>query len=137
MTKCFFNATLVLPDRLLPKGWLLVEDQKIARYGTGDPLVTEEMIDCGGQYLSPGFIDVHCHGGGGGSFGKLKLEEHVKALKMHLSHGTTSMTPTAGTDKVEEMKKYSQIRAEIDKRIDLPTIWATLWKDPLRSLILI
>lgn len=120
MTKCFFNATLVLLDRLLPKGWLLVEDQKIARYGTGEPLDAEEMIDCGGQYLSPGFIDVHCHGGGGGSFGKLELEEHVKALKMHLAHGTTSMTPTAGTDKVEEMKQYAQIKSEIDKRTDLP-----------------
>lgn len=120
MTKCFFNATLVLPDRLLPKGWLLVENEKIAQYGAGEPIDADEMIDCGGQYLSPGFIDVHCHGGGGGSFGKLELEDHVKALKMHLSHGTTAMTPTAGTDKVEEMKQYAQIKAEIDKRTDLP-----------------
>lgn len=120
MTKCFINATLVLPDRLLPKGWLLVENQKIARYGTGEPIAADEMIDCGGQYLSPGFIDVHCHGGGGGSFGKLELEEHVKALKMHLAHGTTSITPTTGTDKVKEMKQYAQIKAEIDRRADLP-----------------
>lgn len=120
MTKCFINATLVLPDRLLPKGWLLVENQKIARYGTGEPIAADEMIDCGGQYLSPGFIDVHCHGGGGGSFGKLELEEHVKALKMHLAHGTTSITPTTGTDKVKEMKQYAQIKTEIDRRADLP-----------------
>ena len=106
MTKCFFNATLVLSDQLLSEGWLLVEDQKIARYGTGESIAADEMIDCGGQYLSPGFIDVHCHGGGGGSFGKLELEEHVKAMKMYLSHGVTAMTPTAATDKAEEMKIF-------------------------------
>ena len=64
MTKCFYNATLILPDRLLPNGWLLVENEKIARYGSGEPASAEEMIDCEGKYLSPGFIDVHCHGGG-------------------------------------------------------------------------
>ena len=120
MSKCFYNATLVLSDRLLSNGWLLVENQKIARYGTGEPPAAEEGIDCKGQYLSPGFIDVHCHGGGGGSFGKPELEEHVKAMKMHLSHGVTSMTPTTATDKAEEMKLFAQIKAAIDQRRDLP-----------------
>ena len=120
MKKCFHNATLVLPDRLLSHGWLLVEEGKILRYGDGTPAEAEETIDCGGKYLAPGFIDVHCHGGGGGSFGKPELEEHVKALKMHLSHGTTAMTPTTATASVEEMKQFAAIKAEIDKRSDLP-----------------
>ena len=68
MTKCYYNATLVLADRLLPGGWVLVEEGKIRRYGEGEVLSADEMIDCKGEYLSPGFIDVHCHGGGGGSF---------------------------------------------------------------------
>ena len=120
MKKCFHNATLVLPDRLLSHGWLLVEEGKILCYGDGTPAEAEETIDCGGKYLAPGFIDVHCHGGGGGSFGKPELEEHVKALKMHLSHGTTAMTPTTATASVEEMKQFAAIKAEIDKRSDLP-----------------
>ena len=120
MKKCFHNATLVLPDRLLSHGWLLVEEGKILCYGDGTPAEAEETIDCGGKYLAPGFIDVHCHGGGGGSFGKPELEEHVKALKMHLSHGTTAMTPTTATASVEEMKRFAAIKAEIDKRGDLP-----------------
>lgn len=120
MKKCFHNATLVLPDRLLSQGWLLVEEGKILCYGDGTPAEAEETIDCGGKYLAPGFIDVHCHGGGGGSFGKPELEEHVKALKMHLSHGTTAMTPTTATASVEEMKQFAAIKAEIDKRSDLP-----------------
>lgn len=120
MRKLFANATLVLTDRLLPNGWLLEENGKILRFGNGEAPTADQTIDCGGKYLSPGFIDVHCHGGGGGSFGRLELEDHVKAMKMHLCHGTTSMTPTAGTDKVEEMKIFAQIKAEIDRREDLP-----------------
>ena len=68
MSKLFVNATLVLPDRLLPNGWLLEDGGKILRYGSGAAPEAEETVDCCGKYLSPGFIDVHCHGGGGGSF---------------------------------------------------------------------
>lgn len=41
MSKCFYNATLVLPDRLLKSGWLLVDGEKIARYGSGEPIAAE------------------------------------------------------------------------------------------------
>ena len=51
MKKCFYNATLVLPDKLLPDGWLLVDGEKIAQYGTGEPAAADERIDCGGAYL--------------------------------------------------------------------------------------
>ena len=120
MSKVFINATLVLPDRLLKDGWLLEQNGKIAGYGPGTPPEADETVDCGGLYLSPGFIDVHCHGGGGGSFGRLELEQHVTAMKLHLRHGTTSMTPTPSTGKAEDIRKLAEIKAEIDKREDLP-----------------
>lgn len=131
MTKLFTNAVLVLPDRLLYDGWLLEENGKIAQYGNGQPPVATEIIDCGGQYLSPGFIDVHCHGGGGGNFSKPELEEHVKAMKMHLNHGVTSMTPTPGTIDPEEIRKLGQIKTEIDKREDLPHHLGYFMEGPL------
>ena len=55
MAKVFTNATLVLADRLLPNGWLLEENGKIAQYGSGIAPEADEIIDCGGKYLSPGF----------------------------------------------------------------------------------
>lgn len=120
MTKRYINASLVLPDRILEQGWLLEENGKILRYGPGCPPEADETIDCGRQFLSPGFIDVHCHGGGGGSFGKPIPEQHIKALQMHLSHGVTSMTPTTATASVEEMKQYAEIMQMIRARDDLP-----------------
>ena len=120
MTKCFYNATLVLPDRLLPNGWVLIEDGKIKRFGDAEPISADEMIDCKGEYLSPGFIDVHCHGGGGGSFASMEYEQHEKALKMHMEHGLTAITPTPGTLDVNELKTLREIKEKVDARTDLP-----------------
>ena len=120
MKKCFYNATLVLPDKLLPDGWLLVDGEKIAQYGTGEPAAADERIDCGGAYLSPGFIDVHCHGGGGGSFQGLDLDSHVKAMKAHLAHGVTAMTPAPTAATPEELRKLAEIKKQIDGMKDVP-----------------
>lgn len=131
MSKLFTNATLVLADRLLPNGWLLENEGKILRYGQGDAPTAEEIMDCGGKYLSPGFIDVHCHGGGGGSFMSMDLGQHIKAMEMHLKHGVTALTPTPGTIDPEEIKKLAAIKAEIDKRSDLPHHLGYFMEGPL------
>ena len=120
MSKLFTNATLVLSDRLMENGWLLEDSGKILRYGTGTAPHAEEIFDCGGKYLSPGFIDVHCHGGGGGSFMSTDIEGHIKAMKMHLDHGVTAMTPTPGTADVQTIQILANIKAELSKRDDLP-----------------
>lgn len=131
MSQLFTNATLVLSDRLLPNGWLLEENGKIIRYGSDNAPNADLIVDCGGKYLSPGFIDVHCHGGGGGRFSSLNIEDHVKAMRMHLSHGVTSMTPTPGTIDPEEIRKLGEIKAEIDKRNDLPHHFGYFMEGPL------
>ena len=131
MAKLFTNATLVLADRLLPNGWLLEENGKIARYGNGEAPAADEIIDCGGNYLSPGFIDVHCHGGGGGSFMSMDLQQHIQAMQMHLKHGVTALTPTPGTIDPEEIRKLGEIKAEIDKRDDLPHHLGYFMEGPL------
>lgn len=120
MRTCFVHATLVLPDRLLPEAWLLTEEGKILHYGTGEPPAAVETVDCGGNYLSPGFIDVHCHGGGGNSFMELDLQEHINAMRLHLSHGVTSLTPTPITAKPEDLRLLRRIKEQIDAMPDLP-----------------
>ena len=71
MKTVFNNCNLVLPDRVAP-GSVLVENGIIAGVTAADtaaePFPPEwnrdnpELVDCGGQYLSPGFIDIHNHG---------------------------------------------------------------------------
>src|SRR5262249_58450996 len=63
----FRNATLVLPDRLVPNSGMVVAEGRII--AVGEPRGTPSGgTDLGGKYLAPGFVDVHVHGGGGGDF---------------------------------------------------------------------
>lgn len=58
------GADLVLPDRVLERGTLVIRDGRIesveARAIDGPAGATR--IDCTGQVIVPGFIDVHVHG---------------------------------------------------------------------------
>lgn len=94
MTTLFKNAKVILIDREI-LGGLLVEDGKIKEVYEGEvpEIKADEVFDCEGKYLSPGFIDVHVHGGDGGYFMSGEYEQIDAACKMHMKHGTTSMTP--------------------------------------------
>ena len=51
--------------------------------------------------IIPGFVDLHCHGGGG--FDTMDGSDAIVGMsKYHLSHGTTSIMPTTWTNKFEE-----------------------------------
>jgi alpha-D-ribose 1-methylphosphonate 5-triphosphate diphosphatase len=56
------NATLVLPDRIVEGGWLLIEDEKILDLGeeATHPAGADRAIDACAQFLLPGLIDLHC-----------------------------------------------------------------------------
>lgn len=123
MKKWMKNARLVMADRILEDGALYIDGGKIGWVGPArqaPQLDAEETVDCGGLYLSPGLIDVHCHGGDGGSFMSTSLEEHVRAMRYHLRNGVTSMTPTPTGPSAEDMEKLAGIKREIDARADLP-----------------
>ncbi|MCO6048236.1 alpha-D-ribose 1-methylphosphonate 5-triphosphate diphosphatase [Mesorhizobium sp. RP14(2022)] len=51
------NAVLVLPDRLVDKGWVTVADGRIVEWGEGD--APERGFDLKGDYLLPGLIELH------------------------------------------------------------------------------
>jgi len=57
------GGTLLDPSRTLnERGDLLIVDGKIARVGGRiDPGEDADVLDCSGAFVSPGFIDVHCH----------------------------------------------------------------------------
>jgi N-acetylglucosamine-6-phosphate deacetylase len=97
----FTNATLILPDRL-ERGSLLVESGRIAVVGGGaDSGAT--IIDLGGDYLAPGFIDLHVHGGAGADFMDGTPEAFAAVCAAHLRHGTTSLLPTSTVARHEQI----------------------------------
>lgn len=68
--------------------WMLMHGDSIVATGTGRGPHATTVVDATGCWLAPGFIDLHCHGGGGHSFDD-GAEEILAALGVHRSHGTT------------------------------------------------
>ena len=68
-----------------------------------------EGVDGKGLYLSHGFIDIHCHGGGGADFMDGTEEAWRTAARLHLTHGTTCMTPTTLSATREELLRAFEI----------------------------
>ena len=58
------DGTVVLPDRTIEHGTILIEGRYISSIDDGD-ITGAESIDLGGMTILPGFIDVHIHGASG------------------------------------------------------------------------
>ena len=59
-----------------------------------EPIAYDNTIDAGGNFVTPGFIDLHCHGGGGADFTDGDPDGVRTATLTHLHHGTTTLFPT-------------------------------------------
>ncbi len=98
------NGTIVTPFRELPNGTLTVEDGKITGIYSGDATVPDaETIDARGQYIAPGFIDIHLHGGGGADFMDGTVDAFLTIAETHARYGTTAMVPTTLTAEKEDL----------------------------------
>jgi N-acetylglucosamine-6-phosphate deacetylase len=88
------GGDLVLPDRLVSEGSLLLEDARIGAIETRrvDPSGAV-VIDATGCYVVPGFIDVHVHGVEG--YDTLDGDGAVAQIASRLVHyGVTAFCPT-------------------------------------------
>lgn len=99
------NARVITPYRIIDRGCVVVEGDSI-KYVGKDTGFAEELpgIDAEGNYIAPGFIDIHTHGGGGHDFMDGTLEAFLGAAEIHARFGTTSMLPTTLTSTYEELK---------------------------------
>lgn len=89
------GGVLVLADRLLP-GSVVTEGQRIAAVlPAGEPLPSGERIDLAGNFLTPGFIDLHVHGGDNADFMDATAEAFRTICRAHARHGTTALLATS------------------------------------------
>jgi len=100
-------SVVVTPDRVLRPGWVRVAGDRIDVVGEGVP-ADPTATDLGDVVLVAGFVDVHCHGGGGASFGD-GAEDAARAADLHLAHGTTTVMASLVTGSRERLS--SQIDA--------------------------
>jgi N-acetylglucosamine-6-phosphate deacetylase len=90
-----FVGQVVFPDRIAA-GTVVVHDGRIAQLlSAGDTLPGDaQIIDAGPGFISPGFVDLHVHGGGGGDFMDGTADAFRAALKANARHGTTRLAAT-------------------------------------------
>lgn len=112
-----YNGRILTPYRIIPRGTVVVTGDKITAVQEGNIAVPGAIaIDAGGQYIAPGFIDIHVHGGGGHDFMDGSVNAFLKIAETHARHGTTAMLPTTLTSEKEELfqtlELYKQANSE-------------------------
>jgi N-acetylglucosamine-6-phosphate deacetylase len=96
------GARVVTPGSVLANGWLRIDGSRIDAVGDGSPPEPAEVHTLPGGWLVPGFVDLHCHGGGGVDFTG-EEEAILAAAAFHLRHGTTAMLASLASAPVEEL----------------------------------
>lgn len=113
MKIAIINGRVVTPLRLLENAGVMIEDGTITSVGEIDTISeADQVIDVKGCFVSPGFIDMHTHGGGGYDFMDGTADAFIGAALAHMKHGTTSLTPTTLSSSEEELMLAFRCYAE-------------------------
>jgi N-acetylglucosamine-6-phosphate deacetylase len=113
-------------DGIVDDFWMVFDGGRIAALGTGSSwqalapsIPDEDRVDALGRWVTPGFIDVHGHGGGGASFDDGPDAIRI-ALDAHRAHGTTRSVLSLVTNPlprlVESLRQVAQL-ARDDSRV--------------------
>ncbi|MFP4058253.1 MAG: N-acetylglucosamine-6-phosphate deacetylase [Candidatus Brocadiia bacterium] len=92
----FRNCRVITPWEDHADGWVRIHGDEIAAEGHFQPpdtLEGETVVDLQGLVLVPGFVDIHCHGCGGGR--ATDADGLAKMAAFQARHGCTAFVPTA------------------------------------------
>src|SRR5699024_7499584 len=82
-------------------GWVAIQGTTIVATGTGQVPPTDRVVEASGVIV-PGFVDIHCHGGGGAAFAD-GPQATGTALQYHRRHGTTRTVMSLVTASVPDL----------------------------------
>ncbi len=98
------RGAVLAPGGLLDPGWVRIEGELIAGLGAGVPAPAPgELLEEMDGLVLPGLVDLHCHGGGGGSFSDAQPDSARRAAEFHRRAGTTTLWASLVTAPVEEL----------------------------------
>ena len=90
--KAIINATIVMRDHLIPNGVIVIDGDKIVKYGKAKNVAIPDgadIIDAKDNYVGPGLIDIHTHA----ADNMWIFEEPEKTSQYLLKHGVTGVLP--------------------------------------------
>ncbi|BDM72884.1 N-acetylglucosamine-6-phosphate deacetylase [Streptomyces nigrescens] len=120
------GARIARPSGVVERGRIIVEGGRIAAVHSRDADLAEDRgadaVDLTGHLVVPGFVDMHVHGGGGGSFSSADPGECMTVVETHRRHGTTSMVASTVTGELPELARQAGVLAELVQQGELTGI---------------
>ncbi|MCG8652737.1 MAG: N-acetylglucosamine-6-phosphate deacetylase [Pirellulales bacterium] len=109
------SGTAVLPDRMVDNAVVVWRSDKITYVGTRREKIPAgaKLVDAKGGYISPGFVDLHIHGGAGADVMDGTPQAVRTVCRAHARHGTTTLFPTTSTG------SDTQLHAMLDSCLDV------------------
>ena len=128
------NANVIFTDKIR-KAIVLCDNGKIkdiVEHYTES--ADDNVIDANGLYLSPGFIDIHVHGGGNKSAMSTNYNDIIEMAEAHLKYGTTSIVPTTLASPIEQLKNVTLSIKEASEKSKKANILGLHYEGPYISL---
>lgn len=98
-------SSAIVDGSLLGDTWIESSDGVITSLNSGihsNPDTTTDGV------LIPGFVDIHCHGGGGYYFSASSPESIGAAINAHKKTGTTSLVASLVSESIDDLKAQIQ-----------------------------
>ncbi len=98
-------SSAIVDGALLGNTWIESSDGVITSVNPGihsNPDTTTNAV------LIPGFVDIHCHGGGGHYFSAISPDSITAAINAHKKTGTTSLVASLVSESIEDLKAQIQ-----------------------------
>ena len=99
------STSAVVAAQLVGHTWIEVSENLIRSVNAGVHPAPDQLID---GVLIPGFVDIHCHGGGGKYFSALTPGEIHSVIETHRGHGTTTLFASLVSEPIETLKAQIQ-----------------------------
>ena len=116
----FRNARLIFPDGIREGLEIVTQQGKIEEIRQQTKAPKNDIVDLDGNYLAPGFIDLHVHGAVGRDTMEASAEAFRAICDFHSSGGTTSLLPTTATAPLDAI--VDVLKAVRDCRSSIPQI---------------
>ncbi|MBO5856666.1 MAG: N-acetylglucosamine-6-phosphate deacetylase [Clostridia bacterium] len=128
------NANVIFTNKIR-KAIVLCDNGKIKdiveHYSENE---TDNVLDADGMYLSPGFIDIHVHGGGNKSAMSTDYKDIIEMAEAHLKYGTTSIVPTTLASPIDQLKNVTLSIKEASEKSNKANILGLHYEGPYISL---
>ncbi|MCR2813701.1 N-acetylglucosamine-6-phosphate deacetylase [Microbacterium sp. zg.Y1090] len=99
------HVRLIDAGEITDDAWIAFRDGRVAAVGQGDTWRDHSPVDVhdgDGAWLTPGFVDIHAHGGAGHAFDD-GADAIAEARAMHRSRGTTRAVLSLVTASIDDL----------------------------------